>query len=86
MKIKQNSAWSKDETFQYLDKTIIPIRVSCIDTDGHPIICSVWFIHLDGILWSASHKGVHIIKALANATKVAFEVANNKYPCHRVRG
>ncbi|MEH6445513.1 MAG: hypothetical protein V7784_16585 [Oceanospirillaceae bacterium] len=86
MKINRNSAWSEDEIFQYLDKAITPIRISCIDTDGYPIICSLWFIHLDGILWSASHKNAHIIKTLGNTTKVAFEVANNEYPYYGIRG
>jgi nitroimidazol reductase NimA-like FMN-containing flavoprotein (pyridoxamine 5'-phosphate oxidase superfamily) len=86
MKVNRNSAWSKSEIFRYFDKAITPIRVSCIDTDGYPIICSLWFIHLDGVLWSASHKNAHIIKTLSNNTKVAFEVASNEYPYHGVRG
>lgn len=86
MKINPNSSWSKNEIFNYLDQANIPIRISCNDVDGYPVICSVWFIHLDGILWAASHRNSHIIKALKNSPKIGFEVATNEYPYHGVRG
>ncbi|MBL1142132.1 MAG: hypothetical protein HND53_08905 [Proteobacteria bacterium] len=86
MKIHPNSSWSKDEIFNYLDQATTPIRISCTDDDGYPVICSLWFIHQDGVLWAASHRNSYIIKALKNNPKTGFEVATNEYPYHGVRG
>lgn len=86
MKILTGSAWSKDQIFQYLDQTNTPLRISCNQTDGYPIICSLWFVHEDGILWAASHKNSYIIKALKSNPKIGIEVATNDLPYHGVRG
>ena len=86
MKIRANSAWSKDEIFRYLDDTNTPLRISCNEDDGYPLICSLWFIHDNGVLWSASHKNSHIVKTLRNNKKIGLEVATNEFPYHGVRG
>lgn len=86
MKIHPKSAWSEEEIGSYLDQTTTPIRVSCIDDDGYPVICSLWFVHQDGVLWSASHRNSYIIKALQKRSGIGFEVATNEYPYHGVRG
>lgn len=86
MKIHANSAWSKEQIFNYLDQTTTPMRISCHDDDGHPIICSLWFFHQDGILWAASHQKSHIIRRLIKNPNVGFEIATNDYPYHGVRG
>jgi nitroimidazol reductase NimA-like FMN-containing flavoprotein (pyridoxamine 5'-phosphate oxidase superfamily) len=86
MKIHPTSAWSKDKIDHYLGSANTPLRISCIDRDGYPIICSLWFIYEAGELWSASHKNSHIVKALKNSRKIALEVASNEYPYHGIRG
>ncbi|MFT6051428.1 MAG: nitroimidazol reductase NimA-like FMN-containing flavoprotein [Halioglobus sp.] len=86
MKIHPNSAWSKDTIFEYLDNANTPLRISCTGSDGYPIICSLWYIHQDGVLWSASHKNSHMVKTLRKDPKIGFEVATNEYPYHGVRG
>lgn len=86
MKIHRNSAWSQQEISTYLDQANTPLRISCNDGDGYPIICSLWFVHQNGVLWSASHKNSHIIKTLLDNPKIGFEVATNDYPYHGVRG
>jgi nitroimidazol reductase NimA-like FMN-containing flavoprotein (pyridoxamine 5'-phosphate oxidase superfamily) len=86
MKIHRNSAWSQQEISNYLDQTNTPLRIACNDGDGYPIICSLWFVHQDGVLWAASHKNSHIIKTLLKNPKIGFEVATNEYPYHGVRG
>ena len=86
MKIHAKSAWTKDKIFGYLDQANTPIRVSCNEKDGYPIICSLWFIHDGGVLWSASHKNSHLIKALQRNQKIGMEIATNEYPYHGVRG
>ena len=86
MKVNPKSAWSKDEIFAYLDRADTPIRISCNDSDGYPVICSVWFVHRDGALWAASHRSSYIIKALRQNPRIGFEVATNDYPYHGVRG
>lgn len=86
MKIHSNSSWSKGEIFDYLDRATTPIRISCSDQDEYPVICSLWFIHQDGVLWAASHRNSYIIKALKSNSKIGFEVATNEYPYYGVRG
>jgi len=86
MKINADSAWSKEKIFSYLNRANTPIRISCHDNDGYPIVCSLWFIHDNGVLWSASHKNSYIIKTLRNNPKIGFEIATNEYPYHGVRG
>ena len=86
MRVHSSSAWSKDEIFKYLDSADTPIRISCNDRDDYPVICSLWFIHQDGVLWAASHRNSHIIKTLGNNPRIGFEVATNEYPYHGVRG
>lgn len=86
MKIHASSPWSEEEIFSYLDRATTPIRISCDDGDGYPIICSLWFIHQDGVLWAASHQDAHIIKVLMKNPKIGFEVATNDYPYRGVRG
>lgn len=86
MKIHKNSAWTEAQIIDYLSKTNVPIRLACNDKNGYPSICSLWFIYLDGALWSASHKSAHIIKLLKSDSKISFEVATNDYPYHGVRG
>ena len=86
MKIHRSSAWSKEEIFKYLDQANTPLRISCNDSDGYPIICSLWYVHQDGVLWSASHNSSHIVKTLKSKQKIGFEIATNEYPYHGVRG
>lgn len=86
MKIHSSSAWSREQIFAYLDQANTPLRISCNDNDGYPIICSLWYVHDNGSLWSASHKNSYLIKALKNNPKVGFEVATNEFPYHGVRG
>lgn len=86
MKIHNNSAWSKEAIFKYLDQANTPLRIACNEKDEYPIICSLWFIHEDGILWSATHKNSHIINVLRSNSKIGLEVATNEFPYHGVRG
>ena len=86
MKINSKSAWSQQEIFKYLDNASTPIRIACTDSDGYPVICSLWFVHKDGVLWSASHKNSHLIKTLSQNPKIGFEVATNHYPYYGIRG
>jgi general stress protein 26 len=84
--ISPTSSWTPQQVAEFLSETSIPMRLSCIDDDGYPIICSLWFYHQDGLLWSATHKNSYIIKVLRNNPNVAFEIATNDYPYRGVRG
>ncbi|MFV8818019.1 pyridoxamine 5'-phosphate oxidase family protein [Haliea sp. E17] len=86
MKIHPGSAWSESEIAKYLEEANTPIRISTAGSDGYPLICSLWFVYRDGVLWAASHKNSHIIKMLRRNPKIGFEVATNEYPYHGVRG
>ncbi len=86
MNIHPSSAWSEQQITDYLTKTDTPIRLSCQTNDGYPVICSVWFDYRDGFIWAASHKNSHLIKSLKKHPKVGFEIANNEFPYHGIRG
>ncbi|MDX1504321.1 MAG: pyridoxamine 5'-phosphate oxidase family protein [Spongiibacter sp.] len=86
MKVLPSSAWSKADIGRFLDQAITPMRISCCDNDGFPIICSMWFVHKDGTLWAASHRNSYIVKVLKKSPKIGFEIATNEYPYHGVRG
>ena len=86
MKINNGSAWSKDEILNYLNNANTPLRISCNDSDGYPIICSLWFIHKDGVLWAASHKNAHVVKVLQSTNKIGLEIATNEMPYQGIRG
>lgn len=86
MKIHSKSAWTEDKITAFLDEAAIPLRIACLGQDGFPIVCSVWYFHEDGALWSASHKNSHLVEQLLANPKVGIEIATNDYPYHGVRG
>jgi nitroimidazol reductase NimA-like FMN-containing flavoprotein (pyridoxamine 5'-phosphate oxidase superfamily) len=81
-----SSQWSTDEIEQYLQEQRIPVRLSCNDKDGFPLICSLWFVYHDGYLWCATHENAAVAKLLEQNPKCAFEVAINEMPYKGVRG
>lgn len=86
MNLNPNSAWTEAKVEQYLQQATIPMRISCNDSDGYPVVCSLWFMYENDMLWSASHKNSYLIKVLQNNQRIGFEVGSNDYPYHGVRG
>ncbi len=85
-KISDKSAWNAQQIGAFLDDAQIPLRLSCIDADGFPAICSLWFMHVEGALLLATHQSAYVVRLLEQNPRVAFEVAVNDYPYRGVRG
>lgn len=80
------SVWTIEEIVAYLESSTIPIRLACIDQNGFPLVCSLWYLYRDGYLWCAVHKNSKVSKLLSRNPKCAFEVAPNEAPYRGVRG
>lgn len=71
---------------QFLHESRIPLRLSAIDRDGFPVICSLWFLYRDNSLYCASHRSAKIVRLLQENPHCGFEVAVNDIPYRGVRG
>jgi len=81
-----SSVWTVDEISSYLKVTTIPVRLGCIDQEGFPLVCSLWYLYRDGHIWCAVHKNSKVSKLLSYNPKCAFEIAPNEAPYRGVRG
>jgi len=82
----KKSGWSKQHLESYLNSTVSPLRIACIDSNGYPVIVPLWF-HWDGkCFWCVTHHQAKLVKYLQRNNRIGFEVANNTPPYHGVRG
>jgi nitroimidazol reductase NimA-like FMN-containing flavoprotein (pyridoxamine 5'-phosphate oxidase superfamily) len=86
LKINKASSWNNEQVSAFLNETKIPIRLSCIDENGFPLVCSLWFRFEDKALWCATHQSAKIIELLKINPKCGFEIAVNDMPYQGVRG
>lgn len=86
MKINSKSAWSEHEIVDFVTHSEIPLRLATVDTNGYPLICSLWFYYDEGVFWSATHKNARVIELLKRHAGIGFEIATNDYPYKGVRG
>ena len=86
MKISSKSAWDESEIRAFLNVSTIPLRLSFMNKNHEPMICSLWFKFVDDSLWSASHGNSYVVSQLENNRKVSFEISTNEYPYKGVRG
>ena len=80
MKISSKSQWDESEIRRFLNNATIPMRLSFMNKNGEPMICSLWFKFIDDSLWSASHQNAYVVNQLKNNSKVSFEISTNEYP------
>jgi len=84
--IRSSSAWDAEQINHFLADTVIPIRLACIDRDGEPLICSLWYLYADGALWCATQQSASVIALLEANPRCGFEVAPETMPYRGVRG
>lgn len=84
--IRTTSAWSAPEISDFLLRTEIPLRLSCLSTGGAPLICSLWFLYDDGAIWCATQHSARLVTLLAKDARCAFEIAGDAMPYRGVRG
>ena len=85
--------WSRDQVREFLQNTVIPVRLATNTRSGFPTVLSLWFVPGSEIdetddlaLWCAVHKDSRIAGHLAQGGACAFEVARDAPPYHGVRG
>jgi nitroimidazol reductase NimA-like FMN-containing flavoprotein (pyridoxamine 5'-phosphate oxidase superfamily) len=86
MNINLKSQWNENQITNFLENANIPVRLSFLNKNNEPSICSLWFIYEDGFIWSASHKSSYLVNQLKTNKKIAFEISTNDYPYKGVRG
>ena len=84
--LRANSAWSLDEIARFLSDQRIPVRLACLTPRGGPIVCSLWYLHDDGVLWCATQRGARVAKYLQRHRVCGFEIAPDSPPYRGVRG
>ncbi len=84
--IRSTSAWDKHQIERFLADTVIPVRLACIDRDGVPLVCSLWYLYADGALWCATQQSASVAAFLRAEARCGFEVAPEQMPYRGVRG
>ncbi len=78
--------WDSKESFNYLCKMVIPIRLAMVPESGYPVVVSLWFIPFENAIWCASSKNSKIISFLKRNNLSGFEVAPENPPYLGLRG
>ena len=84
--IRSSSAWDQQQINRFLADAVIPIRLACIDRDGDPLVCSLWYLYADDALWCATQQTANVIALLEANPRCGFEVAPETMPYRGVRG
>jgi len=78
--------WSGTEVRQFLDDSVIPMRLGVQSSAGWPLVMSVWFI-LDGSeLLGATRPTSTLVRCLERRAGCGFEIAADSLPYRGVRG
>lgn len=87
MRILDSSTWNRQEIDDFLEQTVIPIRLAVID-DEFPLVVSIWYQWDagDGVLLCASHRDTKLIREIEETPRCAFEIAGDNPPYKGVRG
>ena len=75
-----------DNLKEYLDKSLIPLRISGTTNSGWPFVMSLWYVYLDEKIYLATRKTAKVVEYLTNNPKCAFEIASDTPPYCGIRG
>lgn len=84
--IRSSSAWSLNQIEDFFNDCVIPVRLACLTRSGAPIVCSLWYVYEDGIIWCATQKTAKVVSYLEDQPGVGFEIAPDAPPYRGVRG
>ena len=84
--IRKSSAWDQQTIGAFMRTTVIPIRLACADAAGVPLICSLWYLYDDEVIWCATQQSAAIVRLLGERQQCGFEVAPESMPYRGVRG
>ncbi len=71
---------------EFLQETLIPIRLSGITKSNQPFILSLWYVYMDDKIYLATPKTAKVVKYLLNEPRCAFEIASDTPPYCGIRG
>ncbi len=71
---------------QFLQETVIPLRLSCLTPSGWPMVLSLWYLHENGRFYCATSQKAKVARYLRQNNRCAFEVAGDQPPYKGVRG
>ena len=77
--------WDEARIIDFLDTTIIPIRLATNGSSG-PLVQSLWFAPRGLELWCCTQKTSLLTKRVERDDRVGFEVAADTPPYRGVRG
>ena len=69
-----------EELENYLNRSLIPIRVSGTTKSGWPFVLSLWYVQIKDKIYLATVKSAKIVDYLSNNPKCAFEIASDNPP------
>lgn len=84
--ISNSSHWDLAQIERFLDTTVIPVKLACTSSNGKPLVCSLWFMYDDGVIWCATKASASVAKFLQQHPDCGFEVAPESMPYTGVRG
>lgn len=70
----------------YLQKTVIPVRLACHTSSGWPAVLSLWYLYRDGSLYCATQANAKIVARLQGEPRCAYEIASDLPPYCGIRG
>ncbi len=71
---------------EYLNQSLIPLRLSGITTSDWPFVMSLWYVYLDEKIYLATIKTAKVVEYLLSNPKCAFEIASDIPPYCGIRG
>jgi nitroimidazol reductase NimA-like FMN-containing flavoprotein (pyridoxamine 5'-phosphate oxidase superfamily) len=77
---------TEDLIRNYLQEIKIPLRLSCVDEAGWPVVLSLWFLYENGSFYCATPERAKVVSYLRREPRCAFEVAADQPPYCGVRG
>lgn len=74
------------ELERFLAKTVVPLRLACLDRDGSPHVLSLWYLFEDGAFWCATSPKAWVVERLRADPRCGFEIAGDHPPYRGIRG
>lgn len=75
-----------EDVAAYLDEMRIPLRLAVLTQSGWPVVLSLWYVLIDGVLWCATQDTARVVRYLRREPRCGFEVASEQPPYRGVRG
>lgn len=84
--MRVSGPWALPEIADYLEETVLSLRLAATSENGWPTVVSLWFCYEKSELLCATKRSSHIAKGLIASSRCVFEIARNSAPYFGVRG